>query len=126
MKLEYPKVYISDMTFEESCYIRGDLKWKASSLYKEAELQNLKPFDYPLAVFDLTSSDIFDLENINSFIFQCKRVQNCDKSIPIILDDYGQIADGYHRICRAIIDGDTTIKAYRLTKMPKEDYLLNT
>ncbi len=123
--MKFPKVYISDMTFEESCYIRGNLKWKASTLYKEVEAQKLKAFNYPLATFNLTSNDVFDLSSINSFIFQCKRVQECDKSIPIILDNYGQIADGYHRVCRAILDGDTHIKAYRLNKMPMEDWVIN-
>ena len=118
-----PKVYISDMTFDESCYVRGKYKWKAADLYKYTEEQGLKPFDLPLAGINLISSDVFNLDSLDAFIFQCKRVMNCDTSIPIILDDYGQIADGYHRVCKAIIEGKTHIKAYRLKRMP-ENYKL--
>ena len=38
---------------------------------------------------------------------------------------YGQVADGYHRICKAIIEGKTSIKAYRLQEMPPVDEHLN-
>lgn len=72
----------------------------------------------PLAGVNLLGTRMFSLENLDDFIFQCKRVMNCDTNIPIILDDYGQIADGYHRVCRAIIEGKTHIKAYRLNRMP--------
>lgn len=116
-----PKVYVSDMQFGESSYIRGDVRWMASTLYDKAKADKLKPFDYPLAAFNMLGVDPFNLSNLKSFIFQCKRVLNCDTSIPIILDDYGQVADGYHRICKAILEGKTTIKAYRLQEMPPVD-----
>ena len=63
----------------------------------------------------------FDLNSLDDFIFQCKRVKNTDTKIPIILDSCGVVADGYHRIARAILDGKKTIKAYRITNMPKPD-----
>lgn len=116
-----PKVYVSDVQFEKSSYVRGDDRWMASTLYDKAKADKLKPFDYPLAAFNMLGVDPFDLSNLKSFIFQCKRVLNCDTSIPIILDDYGQVADGYHRICKAILEGKTTIKAYRLQEMPPVD-----
>lgn len=120
------KVYISEIKFEESFYVRGDDKWMASTLYNKAKADKLKPFDYPLAAFNMLGIDTpFDLSNLKSFIFQCKRVQDCDTNIPIILDDYSQVADGYHRICKAIIDGKTTIKANRLQEMPPVDEHLN-
>lgn len=117
-KNKAPKVYISDMSFDESAYVRGNYRWKASDLYDYIKQQNIQPFDLPLAGINLLGSKAFALDNLDDFIFQCKRVINCDTSIPIILDDYGQIADGYHRVCKAIIDGKTHIKAYRLNKMP--------
>ena len=105
-----PKIYISDVSFDESVYVRGDNKWMASTLYNKAKVDKLKPFDYPLAAFNMLGVDTpFDLSNLKSFIFQCKRVLDCDTNIPIILDDYGQVADGYHRICKAIIEGKTSL-----------------
>lgn len=120
------KVYISEVKFEESSYVRGADRWMASTLYNKARVDKLKPFDYSLAAFNMLGIDApFDLSNLKSFIFQCKRVRDCDTNIPIILDDYGQVADGYHRICKAIIEGKTSIKAYRLQEMPPVDEHLN-
>lgn len=119
-----PKVYISQMTFDESCYVRGNLKWRAETLYKHAKKQGLEPFDYPLVAFD-QSTNGFENENISDFIFHMKRVNECDYNYPIILDDFGQVADGYHRICKAIIDGKETIKAIRLNDMPECDWVLS-
>lgn len=118
-------VYISDMTFNESCYIRGNEKWKAETLYKHAEKTKAKHFNFPLAAFDQSMTNAFCNHNLKDFLFQIKRVLNCDYNIPIILDDYGQIADGYHRVIKAILDGKTHIKAIRLNSMPEADTILN-
>ena len=120
-----PKVYIPEMTFGESHYVRGNLKWRADTLYKFAEQEGLVEFDYPLVAFNTSNNDAFNLENLSDFIFQMKRVLNCDYSIPIILDDYGQVADGYHRICKAILYGRESIKAIRLNRMPEADCVIN-
>ena len=50
-----------------------------------------------------------------------KRVNQCSLEYPIILDEVGQIADGYHRLCKAILEGKETIKAIRLLEMPAPD-----
>lgn len=113
----YPVVEIEGCTFEESTYVRGNKRWKASDLYALANKLKLKPFDYPLAAFDQTNKP-FRMECMDDFIFQCNRVKNCDPHKPIMFDDLGQIADGYHRICKAILLGWTSIKAYRLPYMP--------
>lgn len=117
---KFPKVSVDSMSFEESSYIKGNYRWKAKTLYDAIKLQGLKPFDVPLAAINLENL-YFGVDSTTSFIFQCKRVRNCDTSIPIILDNDGVIADGYHRVCRAILDGDESIKAYRLNTMPTPD-----
>lgn len=116
-----PIVEIEECSFEESSYKRREFVWTAKSLYKEAELEKLTPFEYPLASFDLSKLG-FRLDDIFDFIYQVKRVMNVDTSIPIIFDNEGQLADGYHRVCRALLDGKATIKAYRLKKMPDYDH----
>ena len=45
----------------------------------------------------------------------------CDINKPIILDDVGQVADGMHRIVKAISMDMEYIMAYRLTDMPTPD-----
>lgn len=66
-----------------------------------------------------------ECNQLHSFIFQCKRVNQCSLEYPIILDDVGQIADGYHRLCKAILEGKETIKAIRLLEMPAPDRVEN-
>ncbi len=113
-------VKIENMTFDESQYRRGNKVWKASTLYLFAKAKEYPTFDFPLAAANL-SDKAFDADNLSQFIFQCKRVADCSLEHPIILDEVGQIADGYHRVCKAILEGLDTIKAIRLEEMPTHD-----
>ena len=119
----FPEVELCGCKFDESSYVRGAYHYTAASLYRHANKLGLKPFKYPLACFDLSSeqSSMHDL-NLYDFANHVKRVMETDINIPIILDDYGQIADGIHRCIRAICDGKSYIMAYRLTSMPEYDY----
>jgi elongation factor P hydroxylase len=45
-----------------------------------------------------------------------------DRSYPIILAADGRVMDGMHRIARAVLDGETTIKAVRFTTDPEPDH----
>ncbi len=113
---------VDDFTFEESGYERGNKYWKAETLYDYVKKNKLKPFKLPLAGFDLSKAyKPFDNYNLDSIIYQIKRVNNCDVKIPIILDDIGQIADGLHRVVKAISLDMEYIMAYRLTEMPTPD-----
>lgn len=114
------KVTIDDMSFEESEYRRGDKIWKAQTLYDFAKAKEYPVMDMPLWNIDLTDEP-FECSQLHNFIFQCKRVCGCSLDYPIILDDVGQIADGYHRLCKAILEGKETIKAIRLLEMPAPD-----
>lgn len=114
------KVPIYDMSFAESEYHRGDKVWFAQTLYDFAKAKEYSIMDMPLWNIDLTAEP-FECNQLHSFIFQCKRVMECSLEYPIILDDVGQIADGYHRLCKAILEGRETIKAIRLLEMPAPD-----
>lgn len=45
-------------------------------------------------------------------------VENADLTYPIILDEDGEIMDGRHRIIKAMISGEKTIKAVRFEENP--------
>ena len=107
--------------FADSRYVRGKCGWLAASLYKKAEEDGLKPFAVPLASMDLSILP-FRCKNMDDFLWHMKRCMAADTNIPIIYDDYGQIADGNHRVARAIIEGHRYIMAYRLKNMPPIDY----
>lgn len=108
------------MSFDESEYHRGNKVWKAQTLYSFAKSKAYPILDMPLWNIDLTIEP-FDNGQIHNFVFQCKRVRDCSLDYPIILDDFGQIADGYHRLCKALLEGKETIKAIRLLEMPAPD-----
>lgn len=120
MKNNIPLTPIQPFSFEESEYHRGNEIWLATTLVDYCKARGYKPFDLPLAGIDLSLSH-FTYSCVNGFIFQMKRVQDADLSYPIILDDLGQIADGWHRVCKAILEGKTTIKAIRMDRMPSCD-----
>ena len=111
-------VPIEDMTFAESEYHRGNKIWNAQTLYDFAKAKEYPILDMPLWNIDLTAEP-FECNQLHSFIFQCKRVNQCSLEYPIILDDVGQIADGYHRLCKAILEG------IRLLEMPAPDRVEN-
>lgn len=115
------KIPISSMKFGDSQFNRVDGTWKATTLYNFAKAKEYPVVDMPLWCVDL-STEAFDCGSLKEFIFQCKRVESCSLEHPIILDDHGVIADGYHRLCKAIMSGQETIKAIRLLEMPAPDY----
>lgn len=88
------------------------------NLYSVAKLlddtKKLPVFDCPLAALDLTGAP-WDGENLLGLAFHVKKCMNADLKFPILLDWDGQIADGRHRVVRAIATGATTIKARRMT-----------
>jgi hypothetical protein len=78
------------------------------------DTKHLKPFNCPLAALSL-SDKIWDQANVFALAFHVKKVMEADLSKPIILDWNGDVADGRHRIIRALVDGKTTIRAVRMT-----------
>ena len=119
---EPPVIDVGTLEFSESNYRRGDEHWMAATLSKAVMDQGLEPFDLPLAALDLSVLH-FSVKSADEFIWQMKRCLDCDYNIPIMLDNLGQIADGSHRVCKAILEGKSTILAYRLQNMPAPDFL---
>ena len=84
------------------------------------EASKLEPFDMPIAGIDL-DYHVWKDYNMFELAFHVQRVMDADLSKPIILDWNGSVADGRHRIIKAIVEGETTIKAVRLlAKMTPE------
>jgi hypothetical protein len=49
-------------------------------------------------------------------------IQEVDTEYPIIVGPDGRVMDGMHRIARAILEGRTSILAFRLPAIPEPDY----
>ena len=79
--------------------------------------KDLPVFDLPLAALDL-SDLIWKGCNMYAMAFHVKRCMEADLNVPILLDWEGGIADGRHRVIKAIAEGRRTIKARRMQWKP--------
>lgn len=117
--MEYPKVDIEGMTLIESEYEDKDgFVYSAVKLIEATK--DLPVFDFPLACVDLSVLP-FQVKSMKDLLFQMQRVYKTELEYPIILDDKGVIADGYHRVIKALLLGRTSIKAKRIMEMPAAD-----
>lgn len=58
-----------------------------------------------------------------AFAEHMQLVQESDLAFPIILDSAGRIFDGMHRVVKALLLGNKTIKAVRFVQDPEPDYV---
>lgn len=110
--VEIPKA--EDM-YETNWY--NGVSYRADDLHTLAK--DCKEFDMPLAGIDINNNPWGEqLDSLSMFIWHMNRVKSADLEWPIVLSPEGCILDGYHRICKAIIERHNTIKAVRLDFMP--------
>ena len=55
---------------------------------------------------------------LRDMVMHMNTVNDADLSYPIILDEDGELMDGRHRIMKAMLNGDKTIKAVRFKENP--------
>lgn len=82
------------------------------------DTKSLPVFEVPIAALDL-SDRIWAGENIFGLAFHVKKCMDADLSHPILLDWNGTLADGRHRLIKAIVTGKKTIKARRMSWKPE-------
>lgn len=58
-----------------------------------------------------------------SIIEHLTLIDEADLSYPIILDSDGRVMDGMHRVCKAVLLGQSRIQAVRFKKTPTPDYV---
>ncbi|SDQ42577.1 hypothetical protein [Pseudoxanthomonas sp. CF125] len=86
------------------------------------DARSLSVFEVPLAALSL-SSHPWTGDNMLCLALHVKKCMEADLSFPVLLDWNGDIADGRHRILKAIALGKRTIKARRMTWKPVPDKL---
>lgn len=120
-----PKVQLKKFSIKDNCFTRteDDLEctYLVTSLIQKAEDDKLEAFEIPLASIDISIMPIVGLDTIKGLAGHYNRIKKADLDYPIILDEFGFIADGWHRVTKAIALGRRTIKAVRLNKMPEPD-----
>ena len=66
-----------------------------------------------LKIYNL-QTDSFDCETLFQFLQHYILVENADMSYPVIINNMGQVIDGRHRICKAILLWKKSIKAIQI------------
>lgn len=120
-KSNYPRVRLSKQNLSENTYTCGDNSWSAAGLVQYAKDKKYPVFDLPLAGIDLSILPWSDCENLKNLAIHMKRAMESDLKYPVIIDEYGYICDGWHRVMKALALGLTYIKAIRIEKMPRPD-----
>ena len=57
-----------------------------------------------------------------SIVEHTRLIQACDLSYPIILGADGRVMDGMHRVCKALLNGVTVLKAVQFRQDPEPDF----
>lgn len=102
-----------------------EYKWWVSTLWESVkDLQ-----DEEVAVESLLHELKFDRwfqiyvpPTVENVLQHFTRIQNADFMYPVILSPSGRVLDGVHRLCKAVITEQKTIRAVRLLKLPPSDY----
>lgn len=111
-----PAVTFRDSEPLQDYYFDGSgAYWSVAKLIDDA--RDLPVFDVPLAALDL-SGVIWDGSDMYTLAFHVQKCMAADLEFPILLDWRGSIADGRHRVLKAIAEGRATIKAKRMTWKP--------
>ena len=79
--------------------------------------KDLPVMDIPLE--HLNTYSWYKEMSLRQLVGHMKSVNTADLQYPIIMDEDGEILDGRHRIMKALLNGDETIKAVRFEENPE-------
>ncbi len=89
----------------------GETSWRISDLLDL--LKDEPEFEVPIAHLDL-GNHTFDTPTLLHFARHMLHVNQSDLEKPIIMDEWGGLLDGRHRIVKALMEGRETIKCKRV------------
>jgi hypothetical protein len=116
----YKPVTIQPTPLCSNTFRDGRRVWRVTSLIERAK--GLEPFDLPLVAL-FSGSEVFDpIRSAYDLALHMKRALAADMDYPVILDAEGFVMDGWHRITRALVEGQGTVKAVRFDETPPCDY----
>ena len=110
-KVELPRFWDQGHR-EESVNGLGDRRWKITDLRKAVE--NVPVYHIPLAFLDLAAHEFNTEGGLIAFAQHVRHVDESNTDDPIIVDQWGRILDGRHRIVKALLEGRTTIPAKKV------------
>lgn len=92
----------------------GNHTWSVARLFELS--RELPVMDIPLDHLNVYYR--YSNLTLRNMVMHLKAVLEADLSKPIILDEDGELMDGRHRIMKAILEDNQTIKAVRFEKNP--------
>jgi hypothetical protein len=97
--------------------------WLTKRLWTLAK--DLTPFEFDISSFQGFDEDCWfgnhHQPTLKAVLDHVNRIQAADLKYPIILSENGLVMDGIHRICRAKLEGRTSLLAVRFEKNPAPD-----
>jgi hypothetical protein len=106
--------------------INGDIYiWDVHKLVKKSK--NFEVKEFPLDDIRELDENFWyqqktDIPTCRSFVDHMKLVEETDLKYPIILSQDGGVMDGMHRVCKALLLRQKTIKAVQFETNPEPDY----
>ncbi len=109
------KDYISVKDYNKATSSIGNDWWYVRDLIEKSK-------DFPVYDIDIASIDFgvmpWNLKSIYDLVQHAIRINDCFLEHPVILSPTGWIMDGWHRVVKAVIQGEKTIKAVRFMELP--------
>ena len=101
---------------EQSCNL-GRHHWSVSRLFELS--RHLPVMEVPIDHLNLYYT--YEKLTLRELVMHMRAVEAADFSFPIILDEDGELMDGRHRLKKAKLLGEKTIKAVRFDENPSPD-----
>ena len=98
---------------DQMCSI-GRHCWSVPRLFELS--RSLPVMEVPLNHLNLWYT--YEKLTLREMVMHMKAVNGADLDKPIILDEDGELMDGRHRLMRAMLNGDATIKVVRFEENP--------
>lgn len=95
----------------------GRHSWSVPRLFELS--RNLPVMDVPLDHLNVYYT--YERLTLREMAMHMRAVQEADLSMPIILDEDGELMDGRHRLMKAMLTGAETIKVVRFDENPSPD-----
>jgi hypothetical protein len=92
----------------------GKNSWSVARLIHLSK--GLPVMDVPLVHLNVYYT--YDKITLREMVTHMRAVQDANLEYPIIMDEDGEIMDGRHRMMKAMLDGQNTIKVVRFHKNP--------
>ena len=100
---------------------RGLRAWDVDRLI--AATAHLEPESVPIASFGEIDEPYWGAMTCRQVAEHAGLIEECDLGFPIILSSDGRVMDGMHRVLKALMRGDTHIRAVRFSVDPEPDYV---